>query len=388
MAPRARNKFGALMFEPELFQKQIYSIEESTCDIAGTFRCPRVIWRPGHCTPPFPPSLCPWFFIIKKVLKAPLLAFYSNNLQVHWIFSTRGKLDPHSFGFFIKTMLIRDKNTSVTNKESNCETIFGNQLFIFLWNLTGEKDLWHHHLRSSCSSWLSRVGDCEPGWKRKPQLRGWCCASSRCEVEQAWSAYNFWGRLVHLHKMQSFESFTTSAQLLSGESSCYKTDVRCDVALINFSISHFFNLCQNTCYVDNRESWIIYGKFHFILHKILVEGMKIESPLHIFVKYGLIISLVIILVEVDSWAKQCTNHPHDCIEFIVCLSQFAGDWILGFCTATVWCCAVIIGGDFIPVSMFCAFRWMKSRRFSIKKHRLPSSSWQNIYTIHRYADAF
>jgi len=100
--------------------------------------------------------------------------------------------------------------------------------------------------------------------------------------------------------MQSFESFTTSAQLLSGESSCYKTDVRCDVALINFSISHFFNLCQNTCYVDNRESWITYGKFHFILHKILVEGMKIESPLHIFVKYGLIISLVIILVEVDS----------------------------------------------------------------------------------------
>ena len=32
---------GALMVEPELFRKQIYCIEESTCDIVGTFRCPR-----------------------------------------------------------------------------------------------------------------------------------------------------------------------------------------------------------------------------------------------------------------------------------------------------------------------------------------------------------
>jgi len=40
MAPVARSKFGALMFEPEVFRKQMYSIEESTCDIVGTFRLP------------------------------------------------------------------------------------------------------------------------------------------------------------------------------------------------------------------------------------------------------------------------------------------------------------------------------------------------------------
>jgi len=35
---RARSKFGAPMFEPEIFRKQIYCIEKSTCDIVGTFR--------------------------------------------------------------------------------------------------------------------------------------------------------------------------------------------------------------------------------------------------------------------------------------------------------------------------------------------------------------
>jgi len=33
------------MFEAELFRKQIYCIEESSCDIVGTFR------RPGNFTP-------------------------------------------------------------------------------------------------------------------------------------------------------------------------------------------------------------------------------------------------------------------------------------------------------------------------------------------------
>jgi len=45
MAPGAKTKFGALMFEPEIFRKQIHCIEESTCDIFGTFR------RPGNCAP-------------------------------------------------------------------------------------------------------------------------------------------------------------------------------------------------------------------------------------------------------------------------------------------------------------------------------------------------
>jgi len=42
MTPGARSKFGAPIFDPEVFQKQMYFIEESTCDIVGTFRLPRI----------------------------------------------------------------------------------------------------------------------------------------------------------------------------------------------------------------------------------------------------------------------------------------------------------------------------------------------------------
>jgi len=41
MAPGARRKFGVPMFEPEVFLKQMYGIEENTCDIVGTFGAPR-----------------------------------------------------------------------------------------------------------------------------------------------------------------------------------------------------------------------------------------------------------------------------------------------------------------------------------------------------------
>ena len=40
MTPGVGSKFGALMFEPEVFRKQKYCIEESTCDIVGSFRYP------------------------------------------------------------------------------------------------------------------------------------------------------------------------------------------------------------------------------------------------------------------------------------------------------------------------------------------------------------
>ena len=42
---RARNKFGAPMFEPKVFREKMYCIKESTCNIVGTF------WCPGHCDP-------------------------------------------------------------------------------------------------------------------------------------------------------------------------------------------------------------------------------------------------------------------------------------------------------------------------------------------------
>ena len=51
MAPGARSKFGAPMFESEFFWEQIYCIEESVCGIVGTFRRPIVARLPGNCAP-------------------------------------------------------------------------------------------------------------------------------------------------------------------------------------------------------------------------------------------------------------------------------------------------------------------------------------------------
>jgi len=53
--------FCVAMFEPEVFRKQTYCIEESTCGIVGTFRrppqlfgTPIVIPCPGNCAPAAP----------------------------------------------------------------------------------------------------------------------------------------------------------------------------------------------------------------------------------------------------------------------------------------------------------------------------------------------
>jgi len=56
---RRKKQVWRHMFEPEVFRKQICCIEESTCDIVGTFRRPRshsappaVIWLPhGNWAP-------------------------------------------------------------------------------------------------------------------------------------------------------------------------------------------------------------------------------------------------------------------------------------------------------------------------------------------------
>jgi len=70
------------MFEFEVFRKQMYCIEESTCDIVWTFRRPRshsalsvVIRRPGNCSP-LAPSLrhcdrinVSWFCQVLKKMK-------------------------------------------------------------------------------------------------------------------------------------------------------------------------------------------------------------------------------------------------------------------------------------------------------------------------------
>ena len=56
---RGESKFGARMFEPEVSQKKLYCIEESTCDVAGTFQsppqwfgAPAVIPRPHNDSAP------------------------------------------------------------------------------------------------------------------------------------------------------------------------------------------------------------------------------------------------------------------------------------------------------------------------------------------------
>jgi len=38
MVPGAKSKFGTSIFEPEVFRKQMYCIEESTYDIVGTLQ--------------------------------------------------------------------------------------------------------------------------------------------------------------------------------------------------------------------------------------------------------------------------------------------------------------------------------------------------------------
>ena len=44
--PGQEASFAPLMFEPEIFRRQMYCIEDSTWDIVGTFQRPAMIWRP------------------------------------------------------------------------------------------------------------------------------------------------------------------------------------------------------------------------------------------------------------------------------------------------------------------------------------------------------
>ena len=61
---QGKEKFGAPMFEPEIFRKHMYCIEESTCEwrLFGAPCCqsapPAVIPRLGNCAP-FPPRYAP-----------------------------------------------------------------------------------------------------------------------------------------------------------------------------------------------------------------------------------------------------------------------------------------------------------------------------------------
>ena len=59
MGPGTRSKFDGCMFEPEASRKQMYCIEESTCDIVGTFRHPPLWFGDWGFVPPLPPLVTP-----------------------------------------------------------------------------------------------------------------------------------------------------------------------------------------------------------------------------------------------------------------------------------------------------------------------------------------
>ena len=66
MSPGARSKFGALVFEPKVFRKQMFCIEESTGDMVGTFRRPRSDSAPGNCVL-LPPRCAPDHTLILEI---------------------------------------------------------------------------------------------------------------------------------------------------------------------------------------------------------------------------------------------------------------------------------------------------------------------------------
>jgi len=91
IAPGARSKFGAPIFEPEVFRKQM-NCTEVIVTLLGLFGAPQsfsaliVIRHPGNCAP-FPPSLRPW------LLRA------ATRLNKSWYTAlTRGMRQPRALG--------------------------------------------------------------------------------------------------------------------------------------------------------------------------------------------------------------------------------------------------------------------------------------------------
>jgi len=83
MAPGAGSKFGARMFEPEVFRKQMCCIEESTCDIAGNFRRPPQSFGVRRIAPPLPPLVTP--LLISQNKTNEITTFPWRELHFHQI---------------------------------------------------------------------------------------------------------------------------------------------------------------------------------------------------------------------------------------------------------------------------------------------------------------
>jgi len=57
MALGGKTQFGVPIFEPKVFRKQMYRIEESSCDNVGTFRHRPQWFGAQGIVPPFPPRI-------------------------------------------------------------------------------------------------------------------------------------------------------------------------------------------------------------------------------------------------------------------------------------------------------------------------------------------
>jgi len=82
MAPRARSKFGARMFEPEVFRKQMYCTEV-LMTLLGLFGALIVIQRTGNCAPS-PPSLRPWLLRSETRLNKSWYTALTRGIRDHW----------------------------------------------------------------------------------------------------------------------------------------------------------------------------------------------------------------------------------------------------------------------------------------------------------------
>jgi len=90
MAPGARSKFGAPMFEPEVFRKQMYCTEVVT--LLWLFGAPQsfsaliVIWRPDNCAP------CPPLITARSDAPQQIMVHTSNQRHTGTMGFRRGKI--------------------------------------------------------------------------------------------------------------------------------------------------------------------------------------------------------------------------------------------------------------------------------------------------------
>ena len=88
MAPEARSKFGAPIFEPEVFRKQMYCTEVLVT-LLGLFGAPQsfsaliVIRRPGNCAP-CPLSLRPWLLRAATCLNKSWYTALTRGIREPW----------------------------------------------------------------------------------------------------------------------------------------------------------------------------------------------------------------------------------------------------------------------------------------------------------------